>query len=243
MNAGLDVNGVLVQQNVCPKEAVEICYAEVLEHLSMLLALPQTMAEMNRATGRHFLAFSVAKSFERPLREPEHRRDVLLPLSAPVKTVLEILLSGSTGDVVASAVGESAELCGLSAIVSDPGAIRQSIHSDAEWRVNSPRLVTIFLALHDILTEDLGPTKFVPKTHTPHCFTEGKWLPPTETLVAGRGGSTWFKLHAGDCVLMDSTGNSSADRRRALLSISFTALNDAGNYGNSKLWRLGDFRK
>ena len=195
--------GVQVQRSACPADAAALCHAEMLAQLAAMLALPAAMTA--RATGRHFLPFSLSRSFAAPKRSPEHRRDFVLPLSDSVRAVLTHVLSGSAGDVLARAVGADAERCGLSAIVSDPGAAAQDVHSDAEWSADGPRLVTAFLALHDVLEEELGPTRFIPQTHAPSCFPDGSWVPPTERRVADRGGSTWFQLHAGDCVLMEST--------------------------------------
>jgi hypothetical protein len=206
------------------------------------------MAERNRATGRHFLTFSTIRGFKAPVREPEHRRDFVLSISPSVDEVLTELLSGKVvGDMLVDAVGETAELCGLSTIISDPGASKQAVHADAEWSADAPRLITIFIALHDIDSEDMGPTVFVPKTHKPDCFADKKWLPPTERLVAERGGTTWFEMSAGDCIVMDSRtwhaggANTSSDKKRALLSFSFIACPDGGADG--KLLRLRDFRK
>ena len=111
------------------------------------------------------------------------------------------------------------------------------------------RHVTLFLALHDIDDEAMGPTRFWPKTHAPRCFPDERWLPPTEALAAERS-SCWIALRAGDGVLMDSLtwhcgGANSSGRRRTMLSASFVepAPERRGSGGaSSSLPRLGDFR-
>ena len=136
--------------------------------------------------------------------------------------------------------------------ISEPGAASQAVHSDDTWSAHgAPRRVTLFLALHDIDDEAMGPTRFWPETHAPRCFPgrtsssttsslaclpviylsfclfpDERWLPPTEARVAQRPPSCWFALSAGDAVLMDSLtwhcgGANSSGRRRTLLSASF----------------------
>ena len=106
----------------------------------------------------------------------------------------------------------------------------------------------MFLALHDIRDEAMGPTHFCPETHAPRCFPDERWRPPTESLAADKG-LTWFEMHAGDAVLMDSLtwhcgGANTSERRRTLCAISFveptrTACGQGGEAG-ARL-RLCDF--
>ena len=67
-----------------------------------------------------------------------------------------------------AALGRDAELRELQVIVSEPGAAAQDVHSDSNW--GTERLVTMFIALHDVLDERMGPTRFWPNTHAPRCF-------------------------------------------------------------------------
>lgn len=226
MSADAEINakGVIVQHDACEKDVIAACHAEILKQLEHMLTLPKTMAESMRWTGRHFLPFSTLPGFT-VTREPELRRDVLLPISSPVEAVLKATLSGNVGSILLNTVGRDAELCSFSAIISEPGAQAQAIHSDADWNETAPRIITMFLALHDILDEAMGPTRFCPATHTPQCFPGERWLPATGTNVADRS-SIWFALNAGDAVLMDSTlwhcgGANTSERRRMLLSVSF----------------------
>ena len=88
-------------------------------------------------------------------------------------------------------------------------------------------MVTMFLALHDILEEAMGPTSFVSNTHQPACFDDGVWTPPTPSLVEARE-PMWVKLNGGDAVLMESTcwhrgcANSS-NGTRTLISVTLMA--------------------
>ena len=102
-----------------------------------------------------------------------------------------------------AALGRDAELRELQVIVSEPGAAAQDVHSDSNWSADAPRLVTAFVALHDLLDERMGPTRFWPNTHAPRCFPGEVWRPPTELLAANLR-SFWYALHAGDAVLMDA---------------------------------------
>merc|ERR1719373_189843 len=93
----------------------------------------------------------------------------------------------------------------------------------------------MFLALHDVLDEAMGPTRFCAETHAPQCFPAGTWLPPpdpysrTDPQAAQKLAENplvWFGLHAGDAVLMNSTtwhcgGANASEQRRHLLSLSF----------------------
>ena len=153
------------------------------------------------------------------------------------------VLSGTCGTILSNILGDDAELCGLLSITSRPGCPAQSMHSDGMWSESSPRLITMFLAVHNILDEAQGPTLFITQTHRPDCFAGERWLPPTDELVSQRD-PIWFKLKAGDIVLMDQTtwhcgGANTSDQMRTLLSFSFVAR--SGPMSNDKL-RLGDFR-
>jgi len=90
---------------------------------------------------------------------------------------------GLFGDALVSMLGEGSVLGGLfeqlwgkqlpvrfhefSALVSDLGAIRQPIHPDSQFTDICP-LYTVFVALQDV-TSGLGPTTFLPNTHTEEC--------------------------------------------------------------------------
>ena len=98
----------------------------------------------------------------------------------------------------------------------------------------------MFVALHDVLDERMGPTYFWPSTHAPRCFPGEVWRPPTELLAANLR-SVWYALHAGDAMLMDACtwhrgGANTSGFRRTLLAASFVASD-----GVARVPRLGDF--
>ena len=61
--------------------------------------------------------------------------------------------------------GRDAELWELAAIVSAPGAAAQIMHADCDGHADGPLLHTAFVALQPV-TRSLGPTRFVPRTHS-----------------------------------------------------------------------------
>ena len=63
-------------------------------------------------------------------------------------------------------------------------------------------MVTLFIALHDVVEEPQGPTYFISRTH-PRPGEGNRWFPPNAALVVERGEEAiWFKLKAGDAVIM-----------------------------------------
>ena len=135
---------------------------------------------------------------------------------APFAAALRAALAGEAGAILVAALGRDAELRELQVIVSEPGAAAQDVHSDSNFDIHAPRLVTVFIALHDLLDERMGPTRFWPNTHAP------PWRPPTEALAAERR-SVWYALRAGDAVLMDACtwhrgGANTSGSRRTLLA-------------------------
>eukprot|EP00854_Cymbomonas_tetramitiformis_P014623 gene14623-biopygen15072 len=239
--AELNAKGVSVQHRVCDQPACAACILEVLEGLERYLALPGTLNSSN--VDRHFLRISASRG-STFVEEPKHRRDFVLPLSPAVDAVLRGVLSGSAGAVLSHALGQDAEIYEITAIISEPGGASQDFHSDGNWSATAPRCITMFLALHDVLDEAMGPTRFCLETHAPQCFPGNKWLPPTATLVSEKG-SVWYPLSTGDAVLMDSTawhcgGANESDRRRNLLSVTFRAPSEQEGEG-CKL-QVSDFR-
>ena len=223
----LSRDGVAVTRAVYPEaagEACAACLAAGLDGLERMLALPQTMAERMRGPSlRHFVP-------------------VCPPFAPCFAAVLRLSLAGEAGALLVAAVGRDAELRELQVIVSEPGAAAQDVHSDSNYDADAPRLVTVFVALHDVLDERMGPTRFWPNTHEPRCFPGGVWLPPTSLLAERR--SVWYALRAGDAVLMDACtwhrgGANTSGTRRTLLAASFVASDrDAAA---ERVPRLGDF--
>ena len=221
----LSRDGVVVTRAACPEAAsaaCAACLAAGLDGLERKLALPQTMAERMRGPSlRHFVP-------------------VCPPFAPCFAAVLRLSLAGEAGALLVAALGRDAELRELQVIVSEPGAAAQDVHSDSNW--GTERLVTMFIALHDVLDERMGPTRFWPNTHAPRCFPPScRWLPPTTSLAANLR-SVWYALRAGDAVLMDACtwhrgGANTSGTRRTLLAASFVAAS-----GHDEcVPRLGDF--
>ena len=226
----LSRDGVVVTRATCPEAAsaaCAACLAAGLEGLDRKLALPQTMAErMRGASLRHFVpVWPACAAME------------------PMAATLRAALAGEAGALLVAALGRDAELREVQVIVSEPGAGAQDVHSDSNYSANAPRLVTMFVALHDLLDERMGPTYFWPNTHLPRCFPPScRWLAPTASLAAERR-SVWYALRAGDAVLMDACtwhrgGANTSETRRSLLAASFVASRDAAA---ERVPRLGDF--
>ena len=228
----LSRDGVAVSRAAYPEAAAAACAACLaagIDGLDRKLALPQTMAErMRGASLRHFVpVWPACAAME------------------PMAAALRAALAGEAGALLVAALGRDAELREVQGIVSEPGAAAQDVHSDSNWSADAPRLVTMFVALHDLLDERMGPTFFWPNTHEPRCFPPScRWLPPAASLAAERG-SVWYALHAGDAVLMDACtwhrgGANTSGTRRTLLAASFVVSDRAATDGES-LPRLGDF--
>ena len=220
----LSRDGVVVTRAACPEAAsaaCAACLAAGLEGLDRKLALPQTMAERMRGPSlRHFVP-------------------VCPPFAPCFAAALRAALAGEAGAILVAAVGRDAELRELQVIVSEPGAAAQDVHSDSNFDIHAPRLVTVFIALHDLLDERMGPTRFWPNTHAP------PWLPPTASLVAERR-SVWYAQRAGDAVLMDGCtwhrgGANTSGTRRTLLAASFVASSNRAAADGKYVPRLGDF--
>ena len=145
------------------------------------------------------------------VHERRHRYDVKLPLVAETEAALRAL-ARALRPLVASAVGDAAELFDLSAVVADPGAAEQPLHPDQAW-TDAATVVTAFVALQDV-APDMGPTLFVPGTASA-ATRENR-----EQRVA--------LLDAGDAAVFDArishagAANGSA-RRRVMFYVSFKA--------------------
>ena len=216
----LSRDGVVVTRAACPEAAsaaCAACLAAGLEGLDRKLALPQTMAERMRGPSlRHFVPVCLASA----------------AVEEPFATALRAALAGEAGALLEAALGRDAELRELQVIVSEPGAAAQDVHSDSSW--GASRVITAFVALHDVLDERMGPTHFWPQTHA------APWLPPTEALALNLR-SVWYALRAGDAVLMDACtwhrgGANTSETRRSLLAASFVASSR-----DERVPRLADF--
>ena len=242
----LSRDGVFVTRAACPEAAgaaCAACLAAGLDGLERKLALPQTMAERMRSgvSLRHFVPICTASAAV--AESATTRNEFRMPFAPCFAAALRAALAGEAGALLVAALGRDAELRELQVIVSEPGAAAQGVHSDSNWSADAPRLVTMFVALHDLLDERMGPTHFWPNTHMPRCFPGEVWRPPTPSLAANLR-SAWYPLRAGDAVLMDACtwhrgGANTSGTRRTLLAASFVASDrDAAA---ERVPRLGDF--
>ena len=104
-------------------------------------------------------------------KSQSNRWDLKLPFNEIIKRTMSILLSNGSllGDSLHSIVGDDAKIVELAAFVTIKGAGRQIIHSDTFWSV-VPSRFTCTVALQDIDDELMGPTVFIPKTHTAEAY-------------------------------------------------------------------------
>jgi hypothetical protein len=159
-----------------------------------------------------------------------HRHDLKLSLQAPpVRAALKEAALSLRPLVAGMLADENAELFELAALVSDPGAPRQPIHPDTPFVANEgPLIVTAFLALQDI-DESMGPTTFVPGTHTAaahRAYSSSANGAAAKVALLSNTPNRRGLLLAGDATLFDSRllhcgGANHSLRRRVLFYFSF----------------------
>jgi len=156
----LKEDGVVCIENVLPADLCDELRSYVLDDL----------LGNNNNNKNHFADVLLRKN----------RCDLTLPLSSVVLRGLHAALVespvGATMDILLSSTNHNAmdcELYELSCLVSQPGSDRQTIHPDTPCasKNEQPVLYTCFMALQDI-TIDMGPTVFLPKTHTLEMHTQ-----------------------------------------------------------------------
>jgi len=220
-------SGFCVIRNACDKNICSGGYDEVIGGLERMLSLP------GAPSLRYFQPVSIS-----PIKRPaEHRSGHKLFFSKTLRAVVTSLLNGEAGAILCETLGKEAELLEFTMITSEPGASAQDVHSDGCWNEDAPRIVTMFMAMHDILDEKMGPTRFWPGTHL-------NWKAATKENVKMSEGK-WFALKAGDAIIMDQLtwhcgGENSSNERRTLFSITFMESKDEGNSYNDTL-RIKDF--
>lgn len=137
--------------------------------------------------------------------------EALTSLIGPADSVLNILFT----DLIK---GQNAEFHELSALISDPGAASQPIHPDSVF-TEEPVMFTVFIALQDI-EDDMGPTIFLPRTHTEYCHHQHKDVTTKDDFLA-QCEYRQSTLRKGDAVVMDSRtlhcGAANDSSRRVLL--------------------------
>jgi hypothetical protein len=195
------------------------------------------------------------------------RCDLLLPLTGnrAVQMALKELLLGSAepgkgrkvslGSMLETAIGDDATLYELSVLISEPGSGRQPVHPDNPYQEHMP-LTTCFVALQDIGL-DMGPTTFLPGTHTETAHTAFDTSVATRDVLLQQRPNTVALLQAGDASLFDSrtlhcAGENNIDTgsTRAVMCLSFRnprAVEPIGNVGSIlpdiKLYTLKELRE
>ena len=160
------------------------------------------------------------------------RYEIRLDLTRPVFALLQALLSeGSSamGPLVRSLLGDDAYLCGLSCVVTDPGAPSQDAHSDAaaesEATEDGPTLVSAYVALGDV-DEAAGFPVCYPRTHSSAFAGTLRRCGRLRALHPRTGLA--LDMRAGDAALVDGRlwrrgGANASGARLCLLRASFVA--------------------
>jgi hypothetical protein len=115
------------------------------------------LAALRRLTG------AVKANNARPVRAPERRVHVMMPLCMHVRAVLSAALcpANGLGDAALSCgLSHSARLVELSVMVALPGAVDQASHTDVPPHTKQ-RMATLWVALQDV-DQALGPTMVYP---------------------------------------------------------------------------------
>lgn len=167
----------------------------------------------------------------------ENRCDLTIPLGDEVitKALEESLCKSPVGATISSIFGDDAILHEFSCLMSDPGSQRQNIHPDTPYiDGKGPVMYTCFIALQDV-TLDMGPTTWLPRTHTKEAHeafkdsmpSEGGGDSPKDNLLKTQK-AVLGTLTKGSCGIFDSrvlhcgTANrSKEDMSRALFYFSF----------------------
>lgn len=146
--SSLERDGYVVIRGAVPPEVCARARAAALRELEKAKATP---------------SFHFWKRIVSPINKPKHRYELLLLPTAPFEDAARAVLSGCRS-LYTSLVTADGALVEFGAIVSEPGARQQDVHSDIPHS-NQTMLYTTFLALQDV-DRSLGPTCVFPATHT-----------------------------------------------------------------------------
>lgn len=125
----------------------------------------------------------------------------------------------------------------LAGMVTEPGSDRQKIHSDLPYNPIAP-VYMIFAALQDI-TLEMGPTTFLPGSHTKEWIDEWSDFNKRDSLLKSIK-PQYAALKCGDLVVLDArvfhcgNGNSATKgSTRALFNITFRNPKVTGDIGHA----------
>jgi len=204
-------DGVVRLDGVLRPSTAALLRAEIIEHRAAAFAAVESGDDW-----RLYFADVLLKT---------DRCDLLLPLrgNRGVQMALRECLVGDSGGggggggsggggggssstplhgLLSSTLGEDASLYELSALLSEAGAPRQPVHPDNPHQEHAP-LLTCFIALQDV-TAAMGPTVFLPGTHTAEAHAEyGAGVASRDALLS-RSRHVVALLGAGDASLFDS---------------------------------------
>lgn len=162
-----------------------------------------------------------------PSPRPCSRYDLYLPLDGPIEAALRECVA-QLQPVLIDRLGADPELFELSALISDEGAPRQPVHPDTGYS-NSTAIVTSFIALQDV-TEDMGPTFFLPGTQTESAHAEFNGEASQKSELLRTSPRRLGTISTGDATVFDSRllhGGGANDRsRRILFYFSFKVRSD-----------------
>ena len=207
-----------------------------------------TTAEFS-AAGRTPEQVDAAARYFGNVTAPVHRRDLKLALNEEVGECVRQLLR-ACGPCIASILTADAEMCELSALVSDPGAPAQPLHPDTQTSGTRAHcgLITAFVATQDV-TPEMGPTEVCARSNVAEAHRAlssvggGGDSPGGDSPGGGEAGklraltAAGFPapvpalLRAGDVLLMDSRvihrgGANEGGKRRTLLVCTFQVPNN-----------------
>lgn len=152
----------------------------------------------------------------------DKRWDMYQPNDGPIAEALQYML-GSRENPLPRLFDELFEsndsyFHELSALISDLGALSQSIHPDTPYQPVAP-LYTVFIALHEV-TENMGGTVFLPGTNTEKHHEDHKMRSTKDDYTKGDDYRRSV-LGTGDCVIFDSRtlhcGPANTEGRRTML--------------------------
>ena len=225
---GLRDHGVVRVNGVLTPSTCKTLLSHVNEELEKTLLEQQNMLCMESDDA---LSSRFAKVLARQSECGTTRRhDLKLDLKPPVSAAIEEMLS-SLGPAFSECLGEDAVLYELASLISEPGSPLQPFHPDTPFLDDQGACVlTAFIALQPV-EEDMGPTTFLPASHTAKDHEAFKtkddggeaYLSLLRSRPVYRG-----LLGAGDATVFDSRllhrgGANESKRRRVLFYASFRA--------------------